>query len=141
MDIIKLLRESDNELLKAESRDVARWQKAKHCKSDLETFLNFNIAQIDFLTQDGQDASVVGTGNTTLVKILSMNKVDDKQKARGLKSSGMHTKDSKSVMIWDLVESKPKTIFLKAWQIMNFISISEDNILLLDKFLNEILKK
>ena len=70
-----------------------------------------------------------------------MNKVDDKQKARGLKSSGMHTKDSKTVMIWDLVESKPKTIFLKAWQIMNFISISEDNILLLDKFLNEILKK
>lgn len=141
MDIIKLLRESDNELLKSEARDVARWQKAKHCKGDLETFLNFNVAQIDFLTQDGQDASVIGTGNTTLVKILSMKKVDDKQKARSLKSDGMHTRDSKSVLIWDLVENKPKTIFLKAWQIMNFISISEDNILLLDRLLNEILKK
>lgn len=84
---------------------------------------------------------MIGTGNTTLVKILSMKKADDKQKARSLKSAGMHTRDSKSVLIWDLIENKPKTIFLKAWQIMNFISISEDNILLLDRFLNEILKK
>lgn len=141
MDLIKKLKESDNEILKNEANDLAKWSKLKHSKSDLEFFLNFNIAQIDFFTKDGKESSIVGTSNTTLIKIYSLKKDKDKKKLKGLKSDGMRTNDSTSVQIWDLIENKPKTIFLKSWQIMSFISINEDNILLLDKLLNEFLKK
>lgn len=141
MNIIKKLRESDNELQKAEAKDIAKWQKLKHNKSDLELFLNFNIAQIDFITTDGKSSSIVGTSNTTLIKIFSLKKDIDKKKIQYLKSDGMRTKDSTSVQIWDLVDNKPKTIILKSWQIMNFISITEENILLLDKLIRELLKK
>lgn len=141
MDLIKKLKNSKNKLLEAEANDVTTWSKLKHTKSDLELFLNFNIAQIDFTTKDGKEASVVGTANTTLVKIFSLKKDEDKKKIAKLKSDGMRTKDTFSVLIWDLIDNKPKTIFLKSWQIMNFISITEKNILILDKLINDLLKK
>lgn len=46
MDLIKLMRKSGNEMLETEARDLAQWSKLKHNKSDLELFLNFNIAEI-----------------------------------------------------------------------------------------------
>lgn len=75
------------------------------------------------------------------MKVFSAIKDEDKQKASKLKSSGMRTKDSTSVHIWDLVENKMKTMLLNSWSIKNFISITEENILLLDKVLRELLKK
>ena len=141
MDLIKLMRKSGNEMLETEARDLAQWSKLKHNKSDLELFLNFNIAEIQFKTKDNKDSSIIGTANTTLVKVFSAIKDEDKQKASKLKSSGMRTKDSTSVHIWDLVENKMKTMLLNSWSIKNFISITEENILLLDKVLRELLKK
>ena len=113
----------------------------KHNKQDLELFLNFNIAEIEFKTKSDEKATVIGTANTSLVKVFSAKKDVDKQKVAKLKSSGMRTKDSTSVQIWDLVENKPKTIMLSAWSIKNFISISEKNILVLDEVLRDLLKK
>ena len=141
MDFIQQMRASGNKLLETEAQDLATWSKLKHNKQDLELFLNFNIAEIEFKTKSDEKATVIGTANTSLVKVFSTKKDVDKQKAAKLKSSGMRTKDSTSVQIWDLVENKPKTIMLSAWSIKNFISISEKNILVLDEVLRDLLKK
>ena len=135
------MRASGNKLLETEAQDLATWSKLKHNKQDLELFLNFNIAEIEFKTKSDEKATVIGTANTSLVKVFSTKKDVDKQKAAKLKSSGMRTKDSTSVQIWDLVENKPKTIMLSAWSIKNFISINEKNILVLDEVLRDLLKK
>ena len=135
------MRASGNKMLETEAQDLATWSKLKHNKQDLELFLNFNIAEIEFKTKSDEKATVIGTANTSLVKVFSAKKDVDKQKAAKLKSSGMRTKDSTSVQIWDLVENKPKTIMLSAWSIKNFISISEKNILVLDEVLRDLLKK
>ena len=141
MDFIQQMRASGNKLLETEAQDLATWSKLKHNKQDLELFLNFNIAEIEFKTKSDEKATVIGTANTSLVKVFSAKKDVDKQKAAKLKSSGMRTKDSTSVQIWDLVENKPKTIMLSAWSIKNFISINEKNILVLDEVLRDLLKK
>lgn len=141
MDFIQQMRASGNKLLETEAQDLATWSKLKHNKQDLELFLNFNIAEIEFKTKSDEKATVIGTANTSLVKVFSAKKDVDKQKAAKLKSSGMRTKDSTSVQIWDLVENKPKTIMLSVWSIKNFISISEKNILVLDEVLRDLLKK
>lgn len=141
MDIISTMRNSGNKLLQTEAADISQWDKLKHNKECLEAFLNYNIAEIAYKTKDGDDRSVVCTANTTLIKIMSLKRKADKQKAMKLKSSGIHTKDSTSVNVWDLVEDKMKTMSLKSWQIINFLTIREENILLLDEILHDILKK
>ena len=117
MDIIKLLRESDNKLAKAEAFDLATWSKLKHCKEDLELFLNYNIAQIRFKTKDGEESEIICTSNTTLIQIISAKYEKDKKKIVKLKSKGMKTPKMGSVMSWDLIDNKPKTISLKSWAI------------------------
>ena len=141
MDIVKLLRTSGNKLLETEAEDLAMWQKLKHNKEDLELFLNHNVAEIKFLKSDGSESKVFGTSNVALIKVFSAKKDKAKIKAKYLNSSGMRSKKSNSVEIWDLIENKQKTMILKSWQIENFITISEKNILVLDQVLHDILKK
>lgn len=141
MDIVKLLRTSGNKLLETEAEDIQTWQKLKHNKEDLELFLNHNVAEIKFLKSDGSESKVFGTSNVALIKVFSAKKDKDKIKAKYLNSSGMRSKKSNSVEIWDLIENKQKTMILKSWQIENFITISEKNILILDQVLHDILKK
>ena len=141
MDIVKLLRTSGNKLLETEAEDIQTWQKLKHNKEDLELFLNHNVAEIKFLKSDGSESEVFGTSNVALIKVFSAKKDKDKIKAKYLNSSGMRSKKSNSVEIWDLIENKQKTMILKSWQIENFITISEKNILILDQVLHDILKK
>ena len=141
MDIVKLLRTSGNKLLETEAEDIQTWQKLKHNKEDLELFLNHNVAEIKFLKSDGSESKVFGTSNVALIKVFSAKKDKDKIKAKYLNSSGMRSKKSNSVEIWDLIENKQKTMILKSWQIENFITISEKNVLILDQVLHDILKK
>ena len=70
MDIIEQLRKSGNKLLEAEAKDLETWGKLEHKKSDLEFFLDNNIAEIVFLTKEGKKSKVFGTANTTLVTIF-----------------------------------------------------------------------
>ena len=136
-----MLSTSGNKLLETEAEDLAMWQKLKHNKEDLELFLNHNVAEIKFLKSDGSESEVFGTSNVALIKVFSAKKDKDKIKAKYLNSSGMRSKKSNSVEIWDLIENKQKTMILKSWQIENFITISEKNILILDQVLHDILKK
>ena len=139
-NIIQTLRESNSELLKAEANDFAKWSKLKHVKDDFELFLQFNLAEIEFKTLDGKDASIICTSNTALIKILSTKKPEDKKKLVKFRGAGIKSKDPKYVKTWDLVNNTYKIIFLKSWQIVNFISISPDNVLILDELINKILK-
>lgn len=141
MDIIRLLRDSGNKLLETEANDIQMWQKLKHNKEDFELFLNHNIAEISFVKQDGSISEIICTSNVALAKVFSAKKGKDKLKARYLKSQGMRSKKANAVEVWDLVDNKQKTIILKQWQIENFITISEKNILVLDQLLHDILKK
>ena len=136
-----MLRTSGNKLLETEAEDIQMWQKLKHNKEDLELFLNHNVAEIKFLKSDGSESKVFGTSNVALIKVFSAKEDKDKIKAKYLNSSGMRSKKSNSVEIWDLIENKQKTMILKSWQIENFITINEKNILVLDQVLHDILKK
>lgn len=49
---------------------------------------------------------------------------------------GIRTNDTTSILTYDLSSRTYKTVSLKAWEIMNFISITPDNIELLDNLIN-----
>ncbi len=138
-DIIKTLRESDSLLLKAESSDLSKWSKLKHVKKDFETFLQFNIAEISFRTIDGDNSNIICTNNTALIKIIQTEKIEDKQKLIKFRGPSISTKNPKYVMTWDLQNNTFKNIFLKSWQIENFISITPKNILILDELIRKII--
>ena len=124
------VKDTGNKLLEAELVGLSKWEKLRHTKDDLEFFLNFNIAEIQYLTNEGQQRSIVCT-----------KKQADKQSFTKQSSAGIKTKDRSSVDTWDLIANKRKTVSLSSWQIVNFITISPDNILILDKIFNELLKK
>lgn len=134
-DIIKILRESNSLLLKTEGADLSKWSKLKHIKKDFELFLQFNIAEISFKTVDGDNSRVFCTNNTALIKILQTVEPKDKQKLIKFKGPSISNKDPKFVLTWDLEDNTFKNIFLKSWQIENFISITPKNILILDELI------
>ena len=135
------VKDTGNKLLGAELVGLSKWEKLRHTKDDLEFFLNFNIAEIQYLTNEGQQRSIVCTSNTSLVNAFNTKKQADKQAFTKENSVGIKTKDRSSVDTWDLIANKRKTVNLSSWQIVNFITISPDNILILDKIFNELLKK
>ena len=64
-DIIQLMRNSDKSLLLAESADIANWKNLTHNKTGLETFLQFNIAELQFkYTNSSFYTKIVCTSNT-----------------------------------------------------------------------------
>jgi len=138
--IIEKMKQSSSELLKAEGADLAKWSKLKHTKEDFELFLNFNIAEISYKTLEGEDRTMVCTSNAALIKVFSLVKESDKKKAMHLKTNGIRTKAKRSVDTWDLIENKRKTVSLNSWAIINFISITPKNILILDELMKKLLK-
>lgn len=139
-DIIKTLRESNIELLKAEAADLSKWSKLKHIKKDFELFLQFNIAEVSFKTIDEKDSKIICTSNAALIKILQCQKLEDKEKLVKFKGPGINCKDKDFVKTWDIQNNTFKTISLNSWQIENFISISPKNILILDELIRNLLK-
>ena len=49
---------------------------------------------------------------------------------------GIRTNDTTSIMTYDLQSRTYKTVSLKAWEILNFISITPANVELLDSLVN-----
>lgn len=141
MNFIKLMRESDNELLKAEARDLAKWSKLKHTRECLELFLEFNVAEISFKTKDGEDRELLCTSNAALAKLLQMSSQEPEAKAKAAKLRGsvIKSKDKSCVLTWDVENGKFASIWLDSWQIDNFIEISPDNALLLDALCRRVL--
>lgn len=136
--VIEIMRKSNSQILKQEAEDLAKWSKLKHTKQDLELFLQFNIAEIQFKTKT-ETKIMICTSNMTLVKIMNQTKKEDKLKLVDITSSGITTKDPKSVLTYDLTDKKHKSINLANWQIINFVSIFPSNILLIDELLNKLM--
>ena len=140
--LVETILNSDNEVLKAAGKDINKWSKLKHNKEDLELFLQFNLAHIKFRPKNAvvmQD--IVCTSNTTFIGVFSKLKEIDKKKALRLKNSGIRTKDKKSILTYNLLENTYYTLDLDLWEIVTFLTISPDNIELLDKVVNDMLKR
>ena len=138
-DLITQMR-AGSKILQTEAEDLQKWSKLKHNKADLELFLAFNIAELKFKTVDGADASGIFTGNMPLVEVMQAAKATDKKKIAKKKAAAIRTKDPFSIDAWDLVNNKRKTVSLRSWQIVNFLTISQENILVLDEVIKQILK-
>ena len=139
-DIIDKLHESKNKLLEGEAENLMYWKKLRHNKTDFELFLNNNIAEVWFKTKDGKEEQLICTSNTTLIKLFSTKKKEDKKKVAKLVSKGIHTIEMDSVLTWDLRANKFKTIYLKTWAILNFVTITKENIEILDQVVEDLLK-
>ena len=140
-DLIDKMRHSRVELLKTEAQDIAIWSKLSHSKKDLELFLNFNLAESSYKTKSGVEKRIICTSNGPLIKIFSTLTKEKKRKYVKLVSPGFRCKEHDVVKTWDLENNKLKSVFLKEWQIMNFISIHEHNVLILDEVLHKLLAK
>ena len=75
-----------------------------------------------------------------LVEVMQAAKATDKKKIAKKKAAAIRTKDPFSVDAWDLVDNKRKTVSLRSWQIVNFLTISPENVLVLDEVIKQILK-
>lgn len=137
-DFIQIMRESNSELLKAQTNDISTWSKLKHNKEDLELFLQFNIAYIQFQTNKGETTSTLCTSNTALIKILQLTEKESDQKKKLVKFKGpvIKSKQKNEVLSWDIRQKDFRSINLKSWYILNFISITPKNILILDEIVN-----
>jgi hypothetical protein len=142
MDIIQQLAKSGNKLLEAAANDMSQWQQLKHNKQDLELFLQFNLVNLRFKPKNKHSMQeIVCTSNTRFIEVFSKLKKSEKQKALKLKNDGIRTKDTNSILTYNIITNKYNTIDLSAWEIVNFISMTEDNIEILDDVLNNIMRK
>ena len=138
---IDLMRKSDKKLLLAEAADIERWKGLRHNKSGLEMFLQFNIAEIRFKYKNSSVyTKIICTSNTRLINVINAVKKSQKVKMMKTPFDGIRTNDTTSILTYDLSSRTYKTVSLKAWEIMNFISITPDNIELIDNLINQILK-
>ena len=64
----------ESKILEAEVTALDSWRKLKHTKNDLELFLTYNIAQIQFQNKAGKMEDIYCTSSTTLIKIFSTKK-------------------------------------------------------------------
>lgn len=141
-DIIKALKESSNPFIQAALRDGEKWMKLKHCKADLELFLTHNIVHIMFKKKDDPKFThIICTSNNRLIKTYSAVKSADYKKALVSKFDGIKTNDSTSVLTYDLIAGKLKTVLLKSWQIVEFVTISEDNVAMIDSVIRNCLHR
>lgn len=142
MDLVEKMASSGNKVLEAAANDWSKWSKLTHSKKDLEFFLKNNIVHLKFMPKRATTfKEIVCTSNTRFIAVFSALK--DSMKKRALKSreDGISTKELLSTMTFNLVENKYNTIDLSRWEIVAFLTITEDNIELLDKVANELLKK
>lgn len=140
--VIDKMKSSKNKLLEAEAKGLDKWKKLKHTKADLELFLTYNIAEIQYKPKDANGfVKIVCTSNNRFIKTYSALKKKDKEKYQHSPFNGIKTRDTTSVMTYDLEEGTLKTVSLRAWEILNFITITEENVLVLDQLVRDCLKR
>ena len=142
-DLVEKLLSSGNKVLEAAGKELPKWKKLKHNKQDLELFLQFNIAHIKYRPKNEVVMKdIVCTSSTRFIKVFSKLKESDKKHAlKKTKNDGIKTKDKNSVLTYNLLENKYNTVMLDMWQIVNFLTITPDNIEILDTVINDMLKR
>ena len=73
--------------------------------------------------------------------MFSRLKESDKKKALHLRNNGIRTKEKSTVLTYNLLENKYCTMPLDMWEIVTFLTITPENIEILDKVTNEMLKR
>ena len=142
MDLINEMLKSKNKLIASAANDMSLFNGLKHNKNGLETFLMHTIAYLRYKPLNKHDlVDVICTSNTRFIKVFSALKDSQKKKLLASKDGGLKSKDDGSVLSYDLVKSKYCTISLVRWEIVSFIAITEENIEILDKMANELLKR
>lgn len=68
-------------------------------------------------------------------------KASDKKTALKSKNKGIRTNDPKSVLTFNIIENKYNTVMLDFWDIITFLTITPDNIEILDSVANDMLKR
>ena len=141
-DLVEKMAASGNKVLEAAANDLSKWSKLKHDKESLELFLQFNLVHLKFRPRGHATfKEIVCTSNNRFIKVFSSLKESQKKKAMNAKFDGIKTKDKTSVLTYNLLEGKYNTVDLSIWEIVSFITMSEDNVLLLDQVANEMLKR
>lgn len=142
LDLVEKMASSGNKVLESAANDFSKWKKLKHNKQDLELFLQFNLVHLRFRPKGHTTfKEIVCTSNTKFIKVFSALKESQKKRAMAVKSDGIKTKDKDSVLTYNLLEGKYNTVDLGWWELVAFITMSEDNIEVLDKVANEMLKR
>lgn len=143
MDLVEKLASSGHEVLEAAANDWSKWSKLSRSKKDLEFFLKNNIVHLKFRPKNAVAMKeVVCTSNTRFIAVFSALKSSLKKKALKSRNDGIATKDISSIMTYNLIDNKYNTISdLMAIEIVAFLTISDDNIELLDKVANELLRR
>ena len=143
INLIDKLKSSGKEILEAQSNGIELWKNLKHNKHDLELFLQFNISELRFKPKDAKEfKTIVCTSNTRLISVFQALKEIDKKKAfRSTPFDGIKTRDSTSILTFNLVDNKYNTISLRAWKLGSFVTITPKNVELLDTLLADLLKR
>ena len=140
-EFIKKLESSANEVLEANAKDMV-WAKLRHSKSDLETFLNYNIAHLSFRpTRGREDKEIVACSNTALIAAIQLKRNDTKKIVQTLKmaSRGIRTRNPDSILTWDFIDNDYCTVSLKNWTIHEWITVSKENIPVVNRILRRLL--
>lgn len=85
---------------------------------------------------------IVCTSNTRFIAVFSMLRESDKKHAlKKTREDGIRTKDKNSILTYNLIDNTYNTIDLSMWQVVNFLTITPDNIEILDAIINDMLRK
>lgn len=141
-DLIEKIKAKGNKLLESELESAKKWSKLKHNKECLELFLTYNVTELMFKPKQSDEyKSIICTSNKRLINLYSAVKDKERKIALATPFNGIHTDDQLSIMTYDLVDGKIKTIPIRAWMIKNFITLDEKNVPVLDVVIKECLKK
>lgn len=84
--------------------------------------------------------TIICTSNTRLIAVFQALKAVDKKSALAKTPfAGIKTRDSNSVLTFNLVDNKYNTISLRAWELGSFVTMTEKNLLILDALLCDLL--
>jgi len=107
--------------------------------------LAYNLVEIEFLPKDASNAKdyrrVLCTGNRRFINVFRAKKESDARKMLASPFVGIHTKDPFSVDAYDLVDGKIKTISLKSWKVVFFVTFIPENVLVLNDIAKECIKR
>ena len=140
---IDRLKASGKEILETQGAGIEMWKSLNHNKHDLELFLQFNVTELRFKPKDEHETkTIVCTSNTRLIAVFrALKEVEKKKALKATPFAGIKTRDSSSVLTFNLVDNTYNTISLRAWELGSFVTITEKNLLTLDILLCDLLKR
>ena len=141
-EFIDILKNSNNRILVSEASNLGKWSQLKHNKESLELFLNYNIAEIEFLSKKSRKLKrVLVCSNTNFIKAVNAKSDSDKKKIieniPSSHSTGLKNNSSVLTTSWNIMKNDYCTIPLNRWKIVNWIEINESNAELINDIIRD----